>query len=235
MITTLETTQDVYNICTNSTYLQRQGFLDCYYVYIHYQDNIPFYVGQGSHNRAYKLKGRSGKWYERQSQSLIVIKIIKDRLTFQQSLELEKQLIIQLKATLINEDFGHSPNESFPVLCFKKNGELVKRYNNSKETEIDGYSSGAVSVNCNPNQKRYTYKGLVWCYEKDYENRKDTLFTLATNCSRAIEVTFPDGTVKKYGTLTETKKDGLLPAKVGAVLSGKRNSHKGCSFRYLDL
>lgn len=234
MKTVLETTQDIINICTNSTYIQREGKLDYYYVYIHYINDIPVYIGQGSHNRAYKYTGRSNKWYEICDNKTVVIRIIKDKLTYQESIRLEKELIEYNSNTLINEDYGHSPNESFPVLCFTRKGVLVKRYNSSEETVIDGFSAGAVRVNCNQNQGRSTYKGYVWCYEKDYEEIKHYIFELGITCSKSIEVTFPDGIVKTYKAMNHAREDGLQPSKIAEVIDGRRKSHKGCSFRYID-
>lgn len=233
-MTTLQTTQEIINICTESTYMYRQGNFNCFYVYIHYVNNIPFYIGQGSHNRAYKSSGRSKDWnliYEMDND--IKIKIIKNNLSFEESLKLEKELINKHSLTIINKEYGHSPNETQVILCFNKQKELIKRYANHKELEKDGFNPKSVVVNCNPNQKRSTYKSFIWCYEKDYNKRKDTLFILGKTCNKSVQVTFPNGIVKVYPSINSTKDDGLLPSKVREVLEGTRKSHKGCSYKYI--
>ena len=236
MKTTFLTNQENIDICTKSSYMQREGKENYFYTYLHlHTDNQVFYVGQGSHNRAYKYKGRSKKWYEEFEKSDIIVQIIESELTFEQSLIREKELIEQYKNTIINEDFGHSPKESFPVFMFNKEKTLIKSFENCKQVEeILGYSSIAISQACS-NNKRKTMFGYIWCYQKDYETQKDILFNRGKTSSKKVSILFPDGEIKNYSSINETKKDGFLPAKVREVCLGNRKSHKNCKCYYTKI
>lgn len=236
MITVLKTTNDIVEKCLESTYLQRDGSLNYFYIYIHYDGNIPFYIGQGSHNRAYKYKGRSKDWYDKYSSCKnFNIRIIVSNLSYQTSIEVENNLIEQYKNTLINKDFGGNPNQSFTILCFTKKGKLVRKYNNAEETLMDGFNPNSVRTQCNQNQNRRTYKNYVWCYEKDYKKFKHTLFIEGKTSKKWVKIIFPDNTYKIYQSINSTKEDGFLPAKVREVCLGTRKSHRNCKCEFLNL
>lgn len=237
MKTIFTTTQEIINICTQSSYLQRQGNPNYFYVYMHINPitQQPFYIGQGSHNRAYKYKGRSGKWYKAIEEHDCKVFIIKSNLSFEESLIEEKKYIELYKNFLINEEYGHSPNESFLVLCFDKKGNFLKKYKDSKEAaEIIGCTQSGISGVCSAKgNKRKTLFNLIWCYEKDYENIKENLFIRGITHSKKVKIIFPDNSFKIYNSINSTIKDDFLPAKVRAVCIGERKSHKNCKCEYI--
>lgn len=237
MKTTFLTTQENIDICTKSSYLQREGKTNYFYTYLHIHNNTNqvFYVGQGSHNRAYKYEGRSKKWYEEFEKSDIIVKIIKAEITFEQSLTLEKELMEQYGESIINENFGHSPKESFPLFMFNKEKVLIRAFESCKQVEeILGYSSIAISQACS-NKNRKTMFGYIWCYQKDYKTKKDILFERGKTSNKKVSIIFPSGEIRNYKSINETKKDGFLPAKVREVCIGNRKSHRNCKCYYTDI
>ena len=77
--------------------------------------------------------------------------------------------------------------------------------------------------------------GYIWCYQKDYETQKDILFNRGKTSSKKVSILFPDGEIKNYSSINETKKDGFLPAKVREVCLGNRKSHKNCKCYYTEI
>jgi len=53
--------------------------------------------------------------------------------------------------------------------------------------------------------------------------------------AKAIIVTFPNGTERRYGSIASAcREDGFVDSSVHYCLSGKMKHHHGCSFRYAD-
>jgi hypothetical protein len=235
MKTTVDTTKDIIRICLESAYSQRKGEVNYFYTYLHLNPitEEPYYIGQGSANRAYKYRGRSKKWYEKYHEYGVKIEIYKYSISFQESIDLEKVLVLKYKSTLVNEEYGHNPKEAFPVLCFSKEGRLIKRYQSSQETVVDGFFPDSIRKACQTKKGRLTYQDFVWCYEKDYESIKDIIFKPGKTSKRRVKISFPDGTIKVYDSISSTIEDGFSPKVVSAACLGKQKSYKKCKCEFV--
>lgn len=74
-----------------------------FYVYEHLNtENIPFYIGKGTRDRAYSKTGRSKEWYSA-SKNGFSIRIVKNNLTNTDASLLEYDLIKTNRATIVNK------------------------------------------------------------------------------------------------------------------------------------
>lgn len=200
-----------------------------YYVYlwVRKKDNVPYYVGKGTGNRAYRNK-----------QARVVI--YRDSLTEQEAWDLEKQLISKHKrtidgGTLINRTLGGnggwSEVNSCPELIEKAERARRSRFQNNDLTE---------------RQKRYKEKRIEACKKglrtgipqsqelKEYmSSLKKELYLDKTKHPMWGKTTYviisPTG--EKYiisgGFKQWCDERGLNNSNLTAVAKGKRKHHKG--------
>lgn len=73
--------------------------LNNFYVYVHKRadNNVPFYVGKGSKQRAWTKRTRNQRWCSIVQAHGLTIEIVKNELTEKQAFDFEIQLIVKLK------------------------------------------------------------------------------------------------------------------------------------------
>lgn len=156
-------------------------------VYAHYYENEinPFYIGQGSIQRAFYFKGpRRNKYYNEKVKdiNLIKVKILAIDITEKESLELEKKYITKYKfekdgGSLINiTEYGsggsrgkYADNKiSIPVVQYDKYYNFIKQWASATEAaETLGFDASAISKCCKHRPKYKTHRGYIWEYISD--------------------------------------------------------------------
>ena len=70
---------------------------NCYYVYLHRRatDNKVFYVGKGKGRRAWNFNNRNQHWTNVKNKHGVIVDIVFDELTEEQSLQIEKDTILE--------------------------------------------------------------------------------------------------------------------------------------------
>lgn len=153
-------------------------------VYEHYYDNeeLPFYVGEGTLQRAFVLCGnRRTSYYNEKAKdiNLIKVKIVAIDVSNEEALEIETNLInkygkISEGGSLVNMDYkrGGGRRESIEkkVYQFDKNGNFIKCYNSITEAEKDTnikLCNISLCAKGHPNHK--TAGGFVWRFSNNFE------------------------------------------------------------------
>lgn len=70
-----------------------------YYVYVHLRktDNLPFYVGKGCGERAWNFNNRNNYWVNVKNKHGIIVEILFKNLSEQESLQIEKDTILEFQ------------------------------------------------------------------------------------------------------------------------------------------
>jgi hypothetical protein len=105
-----------------------------FYVYAHYKPNetVPFYVGKGTGNRMHSKKSRSSYWQNIVNKYGLEIKVIRDKLTEQEAIELERCLIAEYgrldtaTGCLINRTDGGEGGSSGRI-CSDETREKIRK------------------------------------------------------------------------------------------------------------
>jgi hypothetical protein len=237
-----------------------------YYVYVHYRldNNTPFYVGRGCGYRATSFSGRSKKWHSILNEYGLYFKIIENKLSFQQSIDLEIKTIRKIGINnlcnvsfggieiapgknnyfydkhLFGSDNGNYGNKfelnplSIKVLCLDCNGNIIKEYVSIRETEIDGFSSQIVCKCCNGN--RIQHKGFQFIYKSNYNQNNNYAFKRGITSKMNIECyDLDDNFIKSYSSIQSTALDGFAPKNVQQVLKGSKKTHLKHKFKYKTI
>lgn len=148
-------------------------------VYLHYYDNEdkPFYVGQGTIQRAFVLCGtRRNDSYNKKAIDInkIRVEIVAIDITPQEGVELETELIKKYKfdsdggsiVNIVNGGRG-GKTHSTPVIQYNMSGEKLRVFNSIKEAcdAVNG-DSASIAKCCKNNLFRYSCKGYRWSYLK---------------------------------------------------------------------
>lgn len=158
-------------------------------VYAHYYDNEdkPFYIGEGTLQRAFVLTGnRRTKYYNDYAKDInkIRVKILHIDVSLEEALKLEHELIDTYKrisdgGSLINVDYnrggGHRDSLEKAIYQFDKDGNFIKEYKSisdaSKVLSINHSSIGSCCVR----RKAHHYAGgFLWRYAKEFNNIQPT-------------------------------------------------------------
>lgn len=153
-------------------------------VYEHYYDEetLPFYVGEGTLQRAFVIGGnrRTSSYNEKvQNINLVKVKIVAIDVTIEEALQLETNLINKYKrinegGSLINVDYkrggGFRKSLVKPVYQFTKWGQFIAEYPSATA------AAKALNLNlanicncCNGVYHHETCGGFVFKYTKDYK------------------------------------------------------------------
>nr|DAG95342.1 MAG TPA: intron associated endonuclease [Crassvirales sp.] len=156
-------------------------------VYEHYYDKeeLPFYVGAGTVQRAFVFSGnKRNKFYNDKAININLIKvnILAIDITKEESYKLEEEYIKKYKlisngGTLVNitgkktggslGSLGNNPN-SIPVFQYTKYNEFVRRWSCAKEAAmILGIDSSSIAKCCRKTPKYKTAGGYIWKYEME--------------------------------------------------------------------
>lgn len=237
-----------------------------YYVYIHYRldNNKPFYVGRGCGYRATNFSGRSKKWHSIFKEFGLYFKIVQNKLSLQQSIDLEIKTISEIGIdNLCNTSYGGieiAPSKdnyfydkhlfgsengnygnkyesnplSIRILCLDYNGNIIKEYGSISETEIDGFSSQTVCNCCNGG--RIQHKGFQFIYKSDYNPNNNYAFKRGITSRVDIECyDLDDIFIKSYSSIESTAHDGFAPKNVQQVLKGSKKTHLKHKFKYKTI
>ena len=100
-----------------------------------------------------------------------------------------------------------------PVVQLALNGEFISKYDYARECElIYGYHVGNICSCCKGNQN--TYKGFLWMYESDYNNKKDEYGNIRMSenevneiekwlCKEVIQLALDGEYIKEFKTIAE--------------------------------
>ena len=147
-------------------------------VYFHYYNNErnPFYIGQGTLDRAVRMgkHHRNEKWFEKvKNISLVKVEIIHIDITIEESIKLEHEYILKYKPIAnISTGLGsrditnHINKNSKGVVKIDVNGNIIADYSSVKEAAIKNNCYATDITKCCKN-KRKTYKGFIWKYTTD--------------------------------------------------------------------
>lgn len=156
-------------------------------VYEHYYNNEekPFYIGQGTLQRAFVFSGnRRNANYNNYAKdiNLIKVNIVAIDVTSKEGIKLEKELIAKYKfikdgGSLVNIEIGGRGGSrgkgkdnvlSKPVNQYTKYYQLVKRWDSaSVAAEELGFDSSCISKCCRHVPKYNSHKGFIWEFAKD--------------------------------------------------------------------
>ena len=149
-------------------------------VYEHYYDNeeLPFYVGEGTLQRAFVLGGtRRTSYYNEKAKdiNLITVKIVAIDVSTEEAIKLETKLIDKYKrmsdgGSLISVDYkrGGGLRESLekPVYQCTIEGEFIAKYRSAAEAaRILGLNQANIGSCCKI--KSRSYKNKIWRYYND--------------------------------------------------------------------
>lgn len=225
METILKCSNKIKEITWSSTkaYRKKEPY---HYVYTHSIEGIVFYIGKGSHNRAIKVDGRSTYWYKYAFGKKIEVNIVSPLIKEKDALNIENSLILKYKATCINIDF----RDSNAVLCFTREGEIIKRYKCIKDTYSDGFTTSFVRKCCIG--ERGLHKNKIWMFENDY-NEKGLFSKIAINHPKIIIQKTKEGKIiRELLTAVAFEKFGFKIKNIQQVCVGKKKSHSGFIFYY---
>ena len=153
-------------------------------VYEHYYDNeeLPFYVGEGTLQRAFVLGGtRRTSYYNEKAKdiNLITVKIVAIDVSTEEAIKLETKLIDKYKrmsdgGSLINVDYkrGGGLRESLekPVYQFTIWGEFIAEYRSASEaSRILGLNMANICNCCKGIKGHNTCGGFKFRYYREFE------------------------------------------------------------------
>lgn len=156
-------------------------------VYEHYYNNEekPFYIGQGTLQRAFVFSGnRRNANYNNYAKdiNLIKVNIVAIDITSKKGIELEKELIVKYKfikdgGSLVNIEIGGRGGNrgkgkdnvlSKPVNQYTKYYQFVKRWPSATvAAEELGFDASAISKCCRHVPKYNSHKGFIWEFAED--------------------------------------------------------------------
>ena len=156
-------------------------------VYEHYYNNEekPFYIGQGTLQRAFVFSGnRRNVNYNNYAKdiNLIKVNIVAIDITSQKGIELEKELIAKYKfqkdgGSLVNIEIGgrggsrgkgENNKLSKPVIQYTKSYQFVKRWANARiAAEELGFDASAIAKCCRHTPRYNSHRGYIWEFAKD--------------------------------------------------------------------
>lgn len=156
-------------------------------VYEHYYNNEekPFYVGQGTLQRAFVLKGsRRNTLYNNYAKdiNLIKVKIIAIDITSNEGIIIEKELIKKYKfikegGSLINIECGGRGGSrgrgednvlSKPIIQYNVFDKVINRWSSAAVAARElGFDSSAISKCCRHVPRYKTHKGYYWKFAED--------------------------------------------------------------------
>lgn len=157
-------------------------------VYEHYYNNeiLPFYVGEGTLQRAFVLGGnRRNNAYNNKAKdiNLIKVNIVAIDVSNEEALILETELINKYKrisegGSLVNVDYkrGGGRRESLvkKVYQFNRLGILIAEYNSIADaSRITGINSGNIGSCCIMRQGHATAGGYIWRFTPNCEIHYD--------------------------------------------------------------
>lgn len=187
-------------------------YIQMAYLYRHIRKGIDevFYIGIGSDNsykRARDKRKRNYHWNNIVKKYGYIIEIMMDDLTWEQSIEKEKEFIKLYgredlgEGTLVNMTDGGEgtigmiikesskklmvEKIAIPVLQYDMNGEFIKEWQSSTEAsrELNIDSSGILKC-CKGTNNRKSMKGFIWRF-KDPEKWFSPIYTCETGISEA--------------------------------------------------
>lgn len=234
-----------------------------FYIYIHRKisNNEPFYIGKGTKYRCLDFNSRTEYWKRTANKHGVYVQIYKNKLTNEEALELEKELISKIgikKLTnfslggdsglvgklnhffgkrFYKESNGNWMNRgiknplSETILRFDLNNNFIKKYYSSSEVEQDGFSPSTVIAVCKGRRKQH--KGSFFIKEKEYNKEKDYTVKQSINDKKKIDCFDLDGNyLRTYNSINETKSDGFSPKNVQSVCKGRKKTHLKHVFKY---
>lgn len=147
--------KDKYRICT----------------YIHYYDNetVPFYIGQGTLNRAFNMNRyeRTNAWNNKViDTNLVNVVIYKIDISKSESLKYEQELIAKYNSTnnLVNYNTCNTFNSQLritnninkkEIACFSLDGKHIKTFENIKQAAYEYFTSVSIISKCIKNNKPF--------------------------------------------------------------------------------
>ncbi|MBQ3306892.1 MAG: hypothetical protein IJG68_01730 [Bacilli bacterium] len=153
-------------------------------VYEHYYDNeeVPFYVGEGTLQRAFVLCGnrRTSHYNEKAKDiNLIKVKIVAIDVSTKEALELETKLINKYKrisdgGSLINVDYkrggGRRKSLERRIYQYDIKGNLLTSYCSAAEAErITGIKASNISLCAKGHKAHNTAGGYKWRFNDRFE------------------------------------------------------------------
>ena len=153
-------------------------------VYEHYYDNedLPFYVGEGTLQRAFVLGGnRRTSYYNEKAKdiNLIKVKIIAIDVTTEEAIKLETELINKYKkisdgGSLINVDYKRGGGLRIclekPVYQFTIWGEFIAEYRSASEaSRVLGLNMANICNCCKGIKGHNTCGGFKFRYYREFE------------------------------------------------------------------
>lgn len=153
-------------------------------VYEHYYNNeeLPFYVGEGTLQRAFVLGGnRRTSYYNEKAKdiNLIKVKIVAIDITIEEAIKLETELINKYKrisdgGSLINIDYkrggGLRTSLEKPVYQFTISGEFIAKYRSAAEAaRILGLNQANIGSCCKGLKNHSTCGGFKFRYYPKFE------------------------------------------------------------------
>ena len=157
----------------------------CVYEHYYNNENKPFYIGQGTLQRAFVFSGnRRNNVYNNYAKdiNLIKVNIIAIDITPQQGIEFEKQLIAKYKfikdgGSLVNIEIGGRGGSrgkgadnvlSKPVNQYTKSYQFIKQWASATvAAETLGFDASSISKCCRHVPKYNSHKGYIWEFAKD--------------------------------------------------------------------
>lgn len=132
-----------------------------------------------------------------------------------------------------------------PIVQLKLDGTFVARYDYARDCVLKyDYSAGDICSCCKGNQ--ITYKGFLWMYESDYNNKKDIdgniIMTdyehekiLKGISKEIVQLTLKGKYVDKYKTITEAElKTKFLISNISACCYNKTKTSNGYIWMFKD-
>lgn len=226
----LKSTKEIRDIVNMSNKKFKENLPDYCYVYLHKINDIVFYVGTGSHDRAVRIPGRSSLWYKTVAGEKVTVEIPVYNLTRDEGEKTEKEYIKQYSTTVINQQF--TSYNLIPVLQFSRDGKLIKEYPSLISTENDGFWSTNISECCKG--VRGLHNNFVWMYKDDYEKNGFRAKIGLTHPKIIEQIDKQGNSVRKLTGSSAFEKYGFSASNVQQVCRGGKKSHLGFKFKYVD-
>lgn len=151
-------------------------------VYFHYYNNedLPFYIGSGTLDRAFRFSSRSKEWKNKVKDiSLVEVFIYLIDISKEDSLKIEEDLIrfYSYLNCLVNISYGvgtkglykGNNKNSIPIVELDINNNFICKYSSAKEAG-DCYNIVASTITQCCKGKRNKYYNRIWKYSSDYYN-----------------------------------------------------------------